>query len=73
MIDSEQLRHKIDIYIPPQGFDCDKAFNDYMECQKALDRFLNLECTPRELEEILYGYGTDMDDYEDCLEFNLSH
>ncbi len=49
-------------------------FNRYLEGQKAISRFLNLELTPKELTEFLGDVSkVNVDDWLDCVNFNLNH
>ncbi len=49
-------------------------FNRYLEGQKAITRFLDLELTPKELQEFLGDVSrVDVDDWLDCVNYNLNH
>ena len=51
----------------------DKLFNRYLEGQKAISRFLDLELTPKELYEFLGDVSrANVNDWLDCVNHNLT-
>ncbi len=50
----------------------EEAFNRYIEGQKAIDRFLGLELTPKELSEFLGDVSkVNVNDWLDCVDSNI--
>jgi hypothetical protein len=69
----QQLREKLDLWIPSEGFNSDLEFDYYCQSQLALNAFCRGEMKPSELLDRLYGYGCDMDSYEEAVTYNLNH
>ncbi len=75
-MNKQQIKNDIQLILPEnlsQEWDED-LFARYMEGQKAISRFLDLELTPKELTEFLGDVSkVNVDSWLDCVNFNLNH
>lgn len=75
-MNKQQIKNDLNLILPEslsQEWDED-LFDRYLEGQKAIDRFLDLELTPQELTEFLGDISkVNVHDWLDCVEFNLNH
>ncbi len=75
-MNKQQLKNDLNLILPEnlsQEWDED-VFNRYLEGQKAISRFLDLDLTPKELTEFLGDVSrVNVDDWLDCVEFNFNH
>ncbi len=74
MTQSNQIRNAISLWLPTgKNFD-EETINRYIEGQQAIDQFLNLELTPKELTEFLGDVSRiNVYDWLDCCENNLNY
>ena len=75
-MNKQQIRNDIQLILPEslsQEWDED-LFNRYLEGQKAISRFLDLDLTPKQLTEFLGDVSrVNVDSWLDCVNFNLNH
>lgn len=75
-MNKQQIQNDLSLILPEslsQEWD-ETLFNQYLEGQKAISKFLDLELTPTELTEFLGDVSkVDIHDWIDCVEFNLNH
>ncbi|MDJ0730758.1 MAG: hypothetical protein QNJ33_12270 [Crocosphaera sp.] len=75
-MNQKQLKTDLQLILPSslsQEWDED-LFNRYLEGQKAIDRFLNLDLTPKELTDFLGDVSkVNVHDWLDCVNYNLNH
>lgn len=75
-MNKETLQQDLTLILPGSlHYEWDEdLFNRYLEGQKAISQFLDLELTPTELGEFLGDVArVDVDDWLDCVNYNLNH
>ncbi len=75
-MNKQKLKNDLNLILPEtlSGEWDEDLFNRYLEGQKAIDRFLDLELTPTELTEFLGDVSkVNVNDWLDCVDFNLNH
>ncbi len=75
-MNKEIIRNDLKLILPEtlsQEWDED-LFDRYLQGQKAISQFLDLELTPKELTEFLGDVSrANVDDWLGCVEYNLNH
>lgn len=75
-MNKETIKQDLQLILPEtlsQEWDED-LFDRYLQGQKAISRFLDLELTSKELTEFLGDVSrVDVHDWLDCVDYNLNH
>ncbi|MDJ0731946.1 MAG: hypothetical protein QNJ33_18355 [Crocosphaera sp.] len=75
-MNKQKLKNDLNLILPDslhQEWDED-LFKRYLEGQRAISRFLDLDLTPKQLTEFLGDVSrVNVNSWLDCVNFNLNH